>query len=84
VEGLAIFGIELVGFRGRLHLTEVLVEDYVVLLQFKFHVGVAFADLILILDVGDWVNETWQKNCMSACVGLDAHVSQQIMDSVRK
>jgi hypothetical protein len=54
------------------------------LLQFKFHVGVAFADLILILDVGDWVNETWQKKCMSACVELDAHVSQQITDSVRK
>jgi hypothetical protein len=32
------------------------------LLKFEFHEGVTFADGILILDVGDWVNEAEKMN----------------------
>lgn len=51
VERLVVHGVKVVLLHGRLHLTHVLVEERIVLLDLELDVRVGLADVVLILDV---------------------------------
>ena len=56
VEGLVVHGVKIVRLHGRLHLTHVLVEERIVLLNLELDVRVGLTDVIFILDVDHWIN----------------------------
>lgn len=51
VEGLVVHGVKVVCLHSRLHLTHVLIEERIVLLDLELDVWVGLADVVLILDV---------------------------------
>jgi len=55
VEVLSVDGVLLILLLGRLHLSEVLVEEGIVLLKLELHIGIRIANVIIVGEVGDLI-----------------------------